>query len=139
MSTPRGSYESNPADGLKELVWFAFMTGGQKANIPNLKSLCHQMIQLVTQKTAGQNGKGIPIARMDTITTEIAAEACALVQSGVLDDLDESSTMSYKARWDGIKKYLDLLIEECSKPEKSEALTQLRKLKAKMEWMEDEE
>lgn len=73
-------------------MWAAFMAGGQKANVPLLKELVGQWVQLATQKTAGQRAnksKDIPYENMERIKMGILCEAVALVLSGKLDELEE--------------------------------------------------
>ena len=47
----------NPANGLKDLMWSFLMDRGQKENIPALKEAVYRLIQITTQKTAGQRKK----------------------------------------------------------------------------------
>lgn len=82
--------EKNPADALKDTMWSFLMTGGQKANIPALKEYVYDLIQLTTQKDAGQRGKAknISFDELDMIKFSIVCEAVALVLSGKLDALE---------------------------------------------------
>lgn len=82
----------NPANAIKSTVWTFLMDKGQKANIQSLKNYVYDLIQMTTQKTAGQR----PTARHDISWDElemvmfsIVAEATALVLSGKLDDLED--------------------------------------------------
>lgn len=82
--------KANPADKIKDTMWHFLMTHGQKENIPQLKSACYDLIQLMTQKTAGQreNKKtDISFDDLDMIKETIIIEAVALVLSGKLDTL----------------------------------------------------
>lgn len=45
---------NNPANGIKDLMWSFLMDKGQKENIPELKEAVYRLIQMTTQKTAGQ-------------------------------------------------------------------------------------
>lgn len=47
----------NPANGIKDVMWSFLMDKGQKENIPELKASVYRLIQMTTQKTAGQRGK----------------------------------------------------------------------------------
>jgi len=83
----------NPADQIKDVMWHCLMTGGQKANIPALKGYVYDLIQMTTQKNAGQNGYKkkdyISWDKLDMTLMYIAIEATALVLSGELDKLKE--------------------------------------------------
>ena len=71
-------------------MWAAFRNGGQRSNIPALKELVRQWIQLATQKTAGQRGgKDLTWNNLERIKMGILCEAIALVLSGKLDELEE--------------------------------------------------
>lgn len=83
----------NPVNGIKDVMWHFLMDKGQKENIPALKASVYRLIQMTTQKTAGQPGhaKSTHIS-WDTLDMElmrIAIEATALVLSGRLDELEE--------------------------------------------------
>ena len=78
---------TNPADGLKDAMWQFLMTKGQKANILALKEYLYKLIAMTTQKTAGQK-KGINWSELDMVLMSIVIEATALVQSGVLDEIE---------------------------------------------------
>lgn len=82
----------NPANGIKDMMWHFLMDKGQKENIPELKAGVYRLIQMTTQKTAGQPGhaKSMHIS-WDTLDMElmrIVVEATALVLSGRLDELE---------------------------------------------------
>lgn len=81
----------NPANKIKSDMWTFLMDYGQKANIPALKGYVYDLIQMTTQKTAGQtranNKKDIPWDELDMTVWSIAVEAVALVLSGELDKL----------------------------------------------------
>ncbi len=82
--------KNNPADKIKDTMWAFLMTYGQKANIPALKEACYDLIQLMTQKTAGQRAnkpQDISFDDLDMIKETIIIEAVALVLSGELDKL----------------------------------------------------
>ena len=46
----------NPANTIKDTMWYFLMDKGQKANIPALKESVYRLIGMTTQKTAGQKG-----------------------------------------------------------------------------------
>lgn len=84
----------NPAEQLG-MMWDFLKMGKQKANITLLQEYVYDLIQLMTQKTAGQRGNKTDISFYDieTIKNCIVIEATALVLSGKLDDIkgDEQS------------------------------------------------
>lgn len=79
--------QNNPANNLKDFMWQFLMDKGQKANIPALKEYVYKLIAMTTQKTARQK-KGINWSELDMVIMSIAIEATALVQSGVLDEIE---------------------------------------------------
>lgn len=85
--------EKNPANGIKDMMWHFLMDKGQKENIPELKASVYRLIQMTTQKTAGQSGYGksthISWDALDMELMRIVIEATALVLSGRLDELEE--------------------------------------------------
>lgn len=85
----------NPANGIKDLMWKFLMDKGQKENIPELKNSVYRLIQLTTQKTAGQNQKRntthIPWETLDMEIMRIVIEATALVLSGRLEELENDT------------------------------------------------
>ena len=86
--------DKNPADALKDQMWQMFQTFGQKADIGRLKEYVYSLIQMSTQKTAGQRDskkKDIPFEDLHMILWGIVIEACALVQSGMLDGLEDAN------------------------------------------------
>lgn len=90
--------KSNPANQCKDTMWRFLMDFGQKENIPALKEYVYDLIQMTTQKDAGQRKtKGnIDFAELDMTMFSIVCEATALVLSGRLDELeakDESKTV----------------------------------------------
>lgn len=83
----------NPANAIKDAMWHFLQDGGQKENIPELKDAVYRLIQMTTQKTAGQGkyGKSTHIS-WDTLDMEImriVCEATCLVLSGRLDELEK--------------------------------------------------
>lgn len=80
----------NPANGIKDMMWHFLMDKGQKENIPELKESVYRLIQMTTQKTAGQqrnkNSTHIPWETLDMELMKIVIEATALVLSGRLDE-----------------------------------------------------
>ncbi|MCI8783265.1 MAG: hypothetical protein HFG84_07600 [Dorea sp.] len=87
-------YKENPANGLKDLMWSFLMDRGQEANISGLKESVYRLIQMTTQKTAGQrpdkNPIHIPWETLDMEIMRIVIEATALVLSGKLDELEST-------------------------------------------------
>ena len=79
--------QNNPANNLKDFMWQFLMDKGQKANIPALKENVYTLIAMATQKTAGQK-RGINWSELDMVLMSIVIEATALVQSGVLDEIE---------------------------------------------------
>ena len=83
----------NPANGIKDLMWAFLMDKGQQENIPELKAAVYRLIQMTTQKTAGQQQyKKATHISWDTLDMEImriVIEATALVLSGKLDALED--------------------------------------------------
>ncbi len=80
----------NPADVLKEPMWQMFQTFGQKSDPESLKKYCYELIQMSTQKTAGQREDKRDMDWSDNLDMTlwgIVIEACALVISGDLDRL----------------------------------------------------
>lgn len=93
--TQKGSVqmENNPANGIKDLMWKFLMEKGQKENIPELKDSVYRLIQMTTQKTAGQRKTSTHISweTLDMEIMRIVIEATALVLSGRLDELETDS------------------------------------------------
>ena len=70
-------------------MWAALQRGGQKSNIPMLRELVFQWVQMATQKTAGQRGgKDLSWDNLERIKMGILCEAVALALSGDLDRLE---------------------------------------------------
>lgn len=83
--------KSNPANMLKDTMWYFLMDGGQQANIPALKEYVYDLIGMTTQKTAGQRKTAkndINWDDLDMTLMAIVIEATALVLSGKLDALE---------------------------------------------------
>ena len=84
--------DRNPTDVLKEPMWQMFQTFGQKPNPKALKEYVYDLLQTATQKTAGQrNDKKNDLSWEENLHMTlwgIVIEACALVQSGKLDDME---------------------------------------------------
>ena len=84
--------DRNPADMLEDPMFQMFQTFGQKANVPALKKYCFDLIRMATQKDAGQRGKKMTINWEENLHMTlwgIVIEACALVQSGLLDQWED--------------------------------------------------
>lgn len=72
-------------------MWLFLMDKGQKENIPELKAAVYRLIQMTTQKTAGQrrNSTHISWETLDMEIMRIVIEATALVLSGRLNELEK--------------------------------------------------
>ena len=83
--------KNNPANQIKDTMWTFLMDKGQKENIPALKEYVYDLIQMTTQKDAGQRkSKGnISWDELDMTVWSIVIEATALVLSGRLDELGD--------------------------------------------------
>lgn len=83
--------KSNPANQLKDTMWKFLMDYGQKSNIPALKEYVYDLIQMATQKTAGQSNHTkkdyIDWNELEMTMFSIVIEATALVLSGDLEKL----------------------------------------------------
>ena len=93
--------KENPANAIKDTMRHFLMDGGQKANIPALKEYVYDLIQMATQKTAGQRkgdeSKGrIDWDELDMTLMSIVVEATALVLSGELDELEKKLEDKYR-------------------------------------------
>lgn len=84
--------ETNPANAIKDAMWTFLMDKGQKANIPALKGYVYDLIQMTTQKTAGQaqyaKKDHIDWSELDMTLMSIVIEATVLVLSGELDKIE---------------------------------------------------
>lgn len=73
-------------------MWAMLQRGGQKANIPLLKDLVAQWVQMATQKTNGPRKYGgksdLSFDNLERVKMGILCEAVALVLSGDLDRLE---------------------------------------------------
>lgn len=83
--------KTNPANEIKDMMWGFLMDKGQEANIPALKERVYDLIQMTTQKDAGQRGikSHIDWDELNMTLWCIVCEATALVLSGKLDRLEE--------------------------------------------------
>lgn len=89
--------DKNPADALTDPMWQMYQTFGQKANISALKEYVYTLIKMSTQKTAGQRSNkkdNVSFEDLNMVLWGIVIEACALVQSGILDGLEDESEQS---------------------------------------------
>ncbi len=89
--------KKNPANVIKDIMWGFLMDKGQKENIPALKEYVYDLIQMTTQKTAGQRNtakKDIPWEEFDMTLMSIVIEATALVLSGKLDELEKAEVQN---------------------------------------------
>lgn len=83
--------KQNPANAIKTTMWKFLMDKGQKENIPALKEYVFDLIEMTTQKTAGQRKEtknDISWDELDMMLMSIVIEATALVLSGRLDELE---------------------------------------------------
>lgn len=83
--------KQNPANAIKTTMWKFLMDKGQKENIPALKEYVFDLIEMTTQKTAGQRketNNDISWDELDMMLMSIVIEATALVLSGRLDELE---------------------------------------------------
>lgn len=82
---------NNPANDLKDSMWDFLKDGKQEANITALKDAVYTLIQMTTQKDAGQrkDSKGVPFEILDMVKWQIICESVCLVLSGKLDGLEE--------------------------------------------------
>lgn len=74
-----------------DTMWTFLQMGQQKSNIPQLKKTIQDLIQMMTQKTAGQkvNTKDISLEQnFDMTIITIVLESVALYLSGDLDKLE---------------------------------------------------
>lgn len=71
------------------ITWAMLQQGHQQADIPLLKDYVNQLIQMVTQKDAGQRGKNLSWDNLERVEMGIICEATALVLSGELDKLEK--------------------------------------------------
>ena len=84
--------KQNPANAIKTTMWKFLMDKGQKENIPALKEYVFDLINMTTQKTAGQRREtknDISWDELDMTLMSIVIEATALVLSGRLDELKD--------------------------------------------------
>lgn len=83
----------NPANAIKDTMWHFLMDKGQKENVLALKESVYRLIQMTTQKTAGQKGYAkathVDWDTLDMEIMRIVIEATALVLSGKLDELKD--------------------------------------------------
>ena len=82
--------KENPANAIKDTMWKFLMDKGQKSNISALKEYVYDLIEMTTQKTAGQRKIKDHISwdELDMTIMSIAIEATALVLSGDLDEIE---------------------------------------------------
>lgn len=102
--------KKNPANEIKYTEWKFLMEKGQKSNISALKEYVYDLIQMTTQKTAGQrkvNGH-INWDELDMTIMSIVIEATALVLSGDLDkkEADKDMNASTNASWIPVEERL---------------------------------
>ena len=83
--------KENLANALKDTMWKFLMDKGQKSNIPALKEYVYDLIQMTTQKTAGQRKAKSHISwdELDMTMMSIVIEATCLVLSGDLDLIEK--------------------------------------------------
>lgn len=84
--------KSNPANKIKDMMWYFLMDGAQKGDVQSLKEYVYDLIGMTTQKTAGQRRTAkndINWDELDMTMMSIVIEATALVLSGRLDGLEK--------------------------------------------------
>lgn len=83
---------NNPANELKDSMWDFLKDGKREANITALKDAVYTLIQMTTQKDAGQRKdlKGVSFEILDMVKWQIICEAVCLVLSGKLDGLEDA-------------------------------------------------
>ena len=83
--------KENPANAIKDTMWTFLMDKGQKSNIPALKEYVYDLIQMTTQKTAGQRKikDHIKWDELDMTMMSIVIESTCLVLSGDLDLIEK--------------------------------------------------
>lgn len=83
--------KNNPTNQIKDTMWAFLMDYGQKANIQALKEAVYDLIQMTTQKDAGQRkAKGnISWDELEMTLMSVVIEATALVLSGDLDKIEQ--------------------------------------------------
>ena len=83
--------KNNPADAIKDTMWRFLMTGKQKGNPQLLKEYVYDLVQMMTQMTAGQRGNknDISFDELQPLEWSIIIEATCLVLSGQIDKLIE--------------------------------------------------
>lgn len=110
--------KENTANAIKDTMWKFLMDKGQKSNIPALKEYVYDLIQMTTQKTAGQRKTKDHISwgELDMTMMSIVIEATALVLSGDLDKKEANKDMnaSTNASWIPVEERLP---EVCRKIE----------------------
>lgn len=79
--------KNNPANVVKDTMWYFLIDGGQIANAKALKEAVYDLIGMTTQKNAGQRKakKDIDWDNLDMTMVTIVIEATALALSGELD------------------------------------------------------
>ena len=82
--------KENPANTIKDTMWYFLMDGAQQGDVETLKEYVYDLIRMTTQKSAGQNKKWqakrhINWDELDMTLMSIVIEATALVLSGKLD------------------------------------------------------
>lgn len=79
--------KNNPANVVKDTMWYFLIDGGQIANAKALKEAVYDLIGMTTQKNAGQRKakKDIDWDNLDMTMMTIVIEATALALSGELD------------------------------------------------------
>lgn len=83
--------KENPADKIKDTMWYFLMNGSQKSDITGLKEAVYDLIGMTTQKTAGQRKIKDHISwdDLDMTIMTIVIQATCLVLSGDLDKISE--------------------------------------------------
>ena len=85
--------KEKPANAIKDTMWTFLMDYGQEGNVQALKEYVYDLLQMATQKTAGQEKykakDHINWDELDMTLMSIVIEATALVLSGKLDQIED--------------------------------------------------
>lgn len=122
--------KENPANAIKDTMWHFLMDRGQKANISALKEYVYDLIQMATQKDAGQRQakNRIPWQELDMTLMSIVIEATALVLSGEMDRLNQNHVNLNKKTLDAVK-----ILDEVIPPAKNK-MVDLEHLPIALAW-----
>lgn len=84
----------NPADGIKDAMWYFLRSGGQRPNPEAMEDIARDIIQLMTQKNSGQKAyrkaSDLNFDNFDMLVNMAAIEMVALVISDQWDSVKEA-------------------------------------------------